>query len=206
MGKRKDLSDFDKGQIVMARRLGQSISKTAALLGCLALVLAAKYDSLKDIHLSGRYLTSLRDLVMRQYKQAFPTNQPRPLHERNPLPSEDPNIENEHAKDMENVFQMAKEAFGDGPLPKLETAIYKLETKFKDTENGILSDRQEPFKGVVKFSSSSLLESLKYSVATGIASAPVTPLLSSITQKGRNYFVITDKGAGISSNTPGPKR
>ena len=34
MAKRKDLSEFDKGQIVMARRLGQSISKTAALVGC----------------------------------------------------------------------------------------------------------------------------------------------------------------------------
>ncbi|CAN9501504.1 unnamed protein product [Ophioblennius macclurei] len=34
MGKRKDLSDFEKGQIVMARRLGQSISQTAALVGC----------------------------------------------------------------------------------------------------------------------------------------------------------------------------
>ncbi|ROL46548.1 hypothetical protein DPX16_21732 [Anabarilius grahami] len=34
MGKRKDLSEFDKGQIVMARRLGQSISKTSALVGC----------------------------------------------------------------------------------------------------------------------------------------------------------------------------
>ncbi|KAK3536514.1 hypothetical protein QTP86_013837 [Hemibagrus guttatus] len=34
MGKREDLSEFDKGQIVMARRLDQSISKTAALVGC----------------------------------------------------------------------------------------------------------------------------------------------------------------------------
>ncbi|ROL54811.1 hypothetical protein DPX16_23263 [Anabarilius grahami] len=34
MGKREDLSEFDKSQIVMARRLGQSISKTAALVGC----------------------------------------------------------------------------------------------------------------------------------------------------------------------------
>ncbi|KAK3554937.1 hypothetical protein QTP86_001569 [Hemibagrus guttatus] len=34
MGKRKDLSEFDKGQIVMARPLDQSISKTAALVWC----------------------------------------------------------------------------------------------------------------------------------------------------------------------------
>ncbi|KAK3507069.1 hypothetical protein QTP70_003879 [Hemibagrus guttatus] len=34
MGKSKDLSEFDKGQIVMARPLDQSISKTAALVGC----------------------------------------------------------------------------------------------------------------------------------------------------------------------------
>ncbi|KAK3528491.1 hypothetical protein QTP70_000311 [Hemibagrus guttatus] len=34
MGKRKDLSGSDKGQIVMARRLDQSISKAAALVGC----------------------------------------------------------------------------------------------------------------------------------------------------------------------------
>ncbi|KAK3543031.1 hypothetical protein QTP70_008712 [Hemibagrus guttatus] len=31
MGKCKDLSEFDKSQIVMVRRLAQSISKTAAL-------------------------------------------------------------------------------------------------------------------------------------------------------------------------------
>uniref|UniRef100_A0A8P4G4M8 Transposable element Tcb1 transposase n=1 Tax=Dicentrarchus labrax TaxID=13489 RepID=A0A8P4G4M8_DICLA len=34
MGKCKDLNDFVKGQIVMARLLGQSISETAALVGC----------------------------------------------------------------------------------------------------------------------------------------------------------------------------
>ncbi|KAK3514657.1 hypothetical protein QTP70_021568 [Hemibagrus guttatus] len=34
MGKCKDLSQFDKGHIVMARRLDQSISKNAALVGC----------------------------------------------------------------------------------------------------------------------------------------------------------------------------
>ena len=36
MGQRKDVSDFDKGQMASAgiRRLGQSISRTAALVGC----------------------------------------------------------------------------------------------------------------------------------------------------------------------------
>lgn len=34
MGKGKDLSDFEKGQIVMARRLGRSISSTASVVGC----------------------------------------------------------------------------------------------------------------------------------------------------------------------------
>ncbi|GFU99535.1 HTH_Tnp_Tc3_2 domain-containing protein [Trichonephila clavipes] len=34
MGKAADLSDFDRGQIVMARRLGTSISETARLVSC----------------------------------------------------------------------------------------------------------------------------------------------------------------------------
>ncbi|GFX94857.1 uncharacterized protein TNCV_2379301 [Trichonephila clavipes] len=34
MGKVADLSDFDRGQIVMARRLGTSISEIAQLVGC----------------------------------------------------------------------------------------------------------------------------------------------------------------------------
>ena len=34
MGKCKDLSEFDKDQIVTAGQLGQSISKTAVLVGC----------------------------------------------------------------------------------------------------------------------------------------------------------------------------
>ena len=34
MGKNKDLNEFDKGHTVMARWLGKSISRTAALVGC----------------------------------------------------------------------------------------------------------------------------------------------------------------------------
>lgn len=44
MGKRKDLSDFHKGQIVMARRLGQSISETAGLVGCSRSAVVSTYQ------------------------------------------------------------------------------------------------------------------------------------------------------------------
>lgn len=44
MGKAADLSDFDKGQIVMARRLGTSISETARLVGCSRAVVVSTYQ------------------------------------------------------------------------------------------------------------------------------------------------------------------
>ncbi|KAK3516133.1 hypothetical protein QTP70_005421 [Hemibagrus guttatus] len=44
MGKRKDSIELDKGQIVMAERLDQSISKTAALVGCSRSALVSNYQ------------------------------------------------------------------------------------------------------------------------------------------------------------------
>lgn len=44
MGTGKDLSEFDKGLIVMAQRLGQSISKAAALMGCSWSVIVGIYQ------------------------------------------------------------------------------------------------------------------------------------------------------------------
>lgn len=34
MGKNRALSDFEQGQLIMARKLGHSISKTTGLVGC----------------------------------------------------------------------------------------------------------------------------------------------------------------------------
>ncbi|XP_035507950.1 centromere protein N [Morone saxatilis] len=48
-----------------------------------ALVLSTRYQAIKDANLSGRKLTAIRDLLMRQYQQVFPTNCPSPLAERN---------------------------------------------------------------------------------------------------------------------------
>lgn len=44
MGKGKDLSDFDKGQIVMAKRLGESSSRISALVGCSRSTVIAIYQ------------------------------------------------------------------------------------------------------------------------------------------------------------------
>ncbi|XP_010897620.1 centromere protein N [Esox lucius] len=158
-----------------------------------ALVLTTRYGSIKDASLSGRNLVAIRDLLMRQYQQVFPTKHPKPLQEKNHVPT-NPNIEKEQIENTENRLQMACEAFGDGTLPQLQKAVYQLETKFRDNSNRTLTGSDEPFRGVVEFTSTNLLESLRHAVSSGIASTPVTPLLSSITQKGRNYFVVTDKG------------
>ncbi|KAM4602632.1 centromere protein N [Polymixia lowei] len=169
-----------------------------------ALVLATRYSSIKDASLSGQKLTAIRDLLMRQYQQVFPTKYPSPLEEKNQLTS-NPHIEREQAEHAENRLQMACEAFGDGTLPQLQTAVYKLETKFRDNSNKIMTESEEPFRCFVKFASTNLLESLRCCASSGISSTPVTPLLSSITQKGRNYFVITDKGFGPPPQTSHPE-
>ncbi|XP_029354639.1 centromere protein N [Echeneis naucrates] len=160
-----------------------------------ALVLSTRYNVIKDANLSGRKLTAIRDLLMRQYQQVFPTKFPSPLTEKNETVS-NPCIEKEQSGAAANRLQMACEAFGDGELPQLQSAVYKLETKFKDPTNKTMTEQEEPFKCVIKFASTNLLESLKQCATSGIASTPVTPLLSSIPLKGRNYFVITDNGPG----------
>uniref|UniRef100_A0A8C1LRL4 Centromere protein N n=1 Tax=Cyprinus carpio TaxID=7962 RepID=A0A8C1LRL4_CYPCA len=165
---------------------------------CQALVIATKHGSIKDGHLSTRSLTAMRELLLRRYQQVFPNAHSRILQERNTLPSH-PCIGKEHSEHEEMRYQMSCEAFGHGPTPKLETAVYRLETRYRGNGNHTLSDREEFFRGVVRFSSSSLLDSLRHCVASGMAEGPVTPLLSAITQRGRNYFVITDKGPGVSS-------
>ncbi|GFU71651.1 transposable element Tcb1 transposase [Trichonephila clavipes] len=43
MGKAADLSNFDRGQIVMARRLGKNISETARVVGCLRSTVVSTY-------------------------------------------------------------------------------------------------------------------------------------------------------------------
>uniref|UniRef100_A0A8C2WI80 Centromere protein N n=1 Tax=Cyclopterus lumpus TaxID=8103 RepID=A0A8C2WI80_CYCLU len=162
-----------------------------------ALVLSTRYQAIKDANLSGRKLTAIRDLLMRKYQQVFPTKYPSPLPENNPTISS-----------IETFFvllQMACEAFGGGMLPQLQSAVYKLETKFRDNSNKTMSEREEPFKCVVKFASTNLLESFRHCASSGIASTPVTPLLSCIPLKGRNYFVITDNGPGPSSQMRQPQ-
>ena len=60
MGKRKNLSEFDKGHIVMAKRLDQSISRTAALVGCSWATVVSIYQKWSKEgtvvnHCSGKY-------------------------------------------------------------------------------------------------------------------------------------------------------
>ncbi|XP_015393299.1 centromere protein N isoform X2 [Panthera tigris] len=83
-------------------------------------------------------------------------------------------------------------------LDSLKAIVFKqynqLETKFKsDFHGGILAERKEPLRCLIKFSSPHLLEALKSLAPAGIADAPLSPLLTCIPNKGMNYFKIRDK-------------
>nr|XP_030719126.1 centromere protein N isoform X6 [Globicephala melas] len=106
----------------------------------------------------------------------------------------DSRIIHENKTEKERVQRVTQEIFGDCPQPRLEFAQYKLETKFKsDLNGGILAEREEPLRCLVKFSSPHLLEALKSLAPAGIADAPLSPLLTCIPNKGMNYFKIRDK-------------
>uniref|UniRef100_A0A667HBI3 Centromere protein N n=1 Tax=Lynx canadensis TaxID=61383 RepID=A0A667HBI3_LYNCA len=106
----------------------------------------------------------------------------------------DSRIIHENRIEKERVQRVTQETFGDYPQPRLEFAQYKLETKFKsDFHGGILAERKEPLRCLIKFSSPHLLEALKSLAPAGIADAPLSPLLTCIPNKGMNYFKIRDK-------------
>nr|XP_061820175.1 centromere protein N-like [Nerophis lumbriciformis] len=168
-----------------------------------ALILSTRHQAIKDANLSGRKLTTIRDLLLQQYEQVFPTRYPSSLASTSQTVS-NPHIEREQAEDEVNRLQKACEAFGGGKLPELQSVVYKLETKFRDPTNKMMSEQGEPFNCTVKFSSTNILESLRHCASSGIASTPVTLLLSSIPRKRRNYFVITDNVPGPSSQPNQP--
>ncbi|XP_061669891.1 centromere protein N [Syngnathoides biaculeatus] len=156
-----------------------------------SLVRATRHRAIKDANLSGQNLSAIRDLLMQHYQQVFPGRYPSPLGERTQITS-NPHVDQEQAEEGVKRLQMACEAFGAGKLPQLQSVVYKMETKFKDPKNQRMTQREEPFRCVVTFKSSNILESLRHCAASGIASTPLTPLLSSIPRKGSNYFVVTD--------------
>ncbi|XP_047647890.1 centromere protein N [Phacochoerus africanus] len=162
-----------------------------------ALTIASKHHHIVKMDLRSRYLDSLKAIVFKQYNQNFEThNSSIPLQERS-LGLDihmDSRIIHENRIEKERVQGVTREIFGDYPQPRLEFAQYKLETKFRsDLNGGILADREEPLRCLVKFSSPHLLEALKSLAPAGIADAPLSPLLTCIPSKGMNYFKIRDK-------------
>ncbi|KAM6430439.1 centromere protein N isoform 2-T4 [Liasis olivaceus] len=159
-----------------------------------ALLAAASYKNIHEMDLRSRCLDSLKVILFKGYCQNFQTYLPRPIQEKNSvLENVDPRIilEDKHEKDR--IQRVNREAFGDGPQPKLEFAQYKLETVFKSEEENSILNTNEPFRCMIKFSSPHLLEALKSLGPSGIADAPLSPLLTCITQKARNYFKIRER-------------
>ncbi|XP_053904514.1 centromere protein N [Malaclemys terrapin pileata] len=172
---------------------------------CQALVHASNYHDIHEMELRSRCIDSLKDIVFKRYSQTFQTYHPRPLQERNVAPEKvDPRIIQENKREKERIQSVNQEVFGEGLQPKIEFAQYKLETMFKgEPEMDILTEK-EPFRCVVKFSSPHLLEALKSLAPAGMADAPLSPLLTCIPQKARNYFKIKERKGILSASCLGP--
>uniref|UniRef100_A0A8D2D2F9 Centromere protein N n=1 Tax=Sciurus vulgaris TaxID=55149 RepID=A0A8D2D2F9_SCIVU len=162
-----------------------------------ALTVASKHHQIVKMDLRSRHLDSLKAIVFKQCNQTFEDhNSITPLQERclELDVNVDSRIIHENTVEKERVQRVTQETFGDYPQPQLEFAQYKLVTKFKsDLNGGILAERKEPLRCLIKFSSPHLLEALKSLAPAGIADAPLSPLLTCIPNKGMNYFKIRDK-------------
>ncbi|KAM8945927.1 centromere protein N [Pelodytes ibericus] len=172
-----------------------SLAKSFRPLLCQALVMAANYSQIQELELKSRCLDSLKDIVFKQFHQPFQTYHPRPLQERNFKPDiVDPRVTYENIREKERIHRVTRETFGDGQLPKLEFASYKLETMFKGEKGtGSFATGTDPFRCVVKFSSPHLLESIRSLAPAGLSDVPVSNLLTCIPYKARNIFKITEK-------------
>ncbi|XP_044290013.1 centromere protein N [Varanus komodoensis] len=168
-----------------------------------ALLIAASYNDIHETDLRSHHLDSLKDILLKRRSQNFQTRDPQPLKEKNSaLENVDPRIIQEDKHKKERIQQINSEAFGDGSQPKLEFAQYKLETTLKSEQEKVLLNT-EPFRCMIKFSSPHLLEALKSLAPAGMADAPLSPLLTCITQKARNYFKIKERKGVLSQNLAG---
>ncbi|NXJ61424.1 CENPN protein, partial [Rostratula benghalensis] len=174
--------------------ISTSVFKSNLPLLCQALVVASNYHDIREMELRSHSLNSLKDIVFKRFSQNFQSYCPKPLQGRKVAPDTvDLRIVEENRSEKERIQRLNREAFGDGPQPKIEFAQYKLETMFKSDPKMNVLDKKEPFRCLVKFSSPHLLESLKSLAPAGMADAPLSPLLTCIPQKARNYFKIREK-------------
>ncbi|XP_061228792.1 centromere protein N [Neopsephotus bourkii] len=158
---------------------------------CQALLAASNSYDICAMDLQGHCLNSLKDIVHARSNQNFQTSYSEPLKEHSVEP-ETGTVE-ENRKTNEKKRRMNQQVFGDGPLPKLEYAQYKLQTMFRSDPKHSISYQKEQFRCLVKLSSPDLLEALKSMAATSMVDAPVSPLLSCLPHRPRNHFRIKDK-------------
>ncbi|NXF20242.1 CENPN protein, partial [Rhodinocichla rosea] len=174
--------------------ISSSVLKSTLPLLCQALLVASNYHDIREMELRSHSLNSLKDIVFKRYSQNFQTDTPKPLQGGNVEPENaDIRIVEENRSEKERIHRLNQEVFGSGPQPKLEFAQYRLETMFKSDPKMDVLDKKEPFRCLVKFSSPHLLESLKSLAPAGMADAPLSPLLTCIPHKARNYFKIREK-------------
>ncbi|NXP79809.1 CENPN protein, partial [Ramphastos sulfuratus] len=183
--------------------ISASVLKSNLPLLCQALLVASNYHDIREMELRSHSLNSLKDIVFKK-KQYCISSQLSSCFFSSFFSAVDVRIIQENRSEKERIQRVTREIFGDGPQPQLEFAQYKLETMFKSDPKMEVLDKKEPFRCLVKFSSPHLLESLRSLAPAGMADAPLSPLLTCITQKARNNFKIKEKKSSFPESCVSP--
>ncbi|XP_077149217.1 centromere protein N-B-like [Ranitomeya variabilis] len=175
-----------------------SLTKTQQPVVCQGLLSATGYDSIEKMDLKSRCLESLKDIVFKRFSQPFQSYQSKSAPEESCMPTTvNQRADSERTKEKARVRQAMLETLGDGALPVLEYADYKLDTPFNG-EAGI-ANQIKPFQCVVKFSGPHILESVRSLAQSGLSEARVSSLFPSIISKGKNRFNVSEKKESSSS-------
>ncbi|KAJ8041189.1 Centromere protein N [Holothuria leucospilota] len=168
-----------------------------------ALIDMLQADDIQECPLSDKDLGSLQEMtLMKNAQGSFSKYRFNQVHT-NPLVKtrgkkrkgsilDDLNIhiENENGKDDHRRQELTTDVFGSNPQPKLLKLEYKMRTQLRGRE---LAPSEEPFRCVVKFEGTNVIEGIKKLSQTGLASLPLPGHLANVHSMAKNRFLLTDK-------------
>ncbi|KAL5021955.1 hypothetical protein ScPMuIL_001110 [Solemya velum] len=178
------------------------------------LVYTFGYSKLTNMQLTGTHLESLLQLALNKDSQgsfsrfrlkkvqAAPLSTKMPLKRKEPDYEPNPSIICENSRNKRRKLEILDNTFGTEAQPVLEEVEYKLEVRFRGSEHvPAMVNRAQPFRCKFKFEGPAVLDGIKNLGKSGLATVPLPSILTSVSSKARNHFVLQDSSLADKSAT-----